>query len=96
METKGFLKLSDIIRNEPGFEGLRKNIQETEVIDSFNDIFPDLCKVVKVKKIEKKVLYLKVENSVWRSELKFRESIIIEKINSFFKEERIKYLKFSK
>ena len=93
---KGFSRLSDIIRTEPAFEGLRKNIQETEVIDSFNEIFPDFSKVVKVKKVEKKVLYLSVENSVWRSELKFRESIIIEKINTFFKEERIKYLKFSK
>ena len=45
-------------------------------------------------KVDKKTLFLKVENSVWRSELKFSESIIVEKINKFFNEERIKFIKF--
>ena len=64
-------------------------------MDSFLEIFPDLVKVAKALKVDKKTLFLKVENSVWRSELKFSESVIIEKINTFFKEERIKYIKFS-
>jgi hypothetical protein len=70
-------------------------MKDIEVLDSFNELFPDLKKVVRVSKVEKKTIFLKVENSVWRSELKFRESIIIEKINSFFGEERIKHVKFS-
>jgi len=32
---KGFVRLSDIINNKPEFEGLRKRIKETEVLDSF-------------------------------------------------------------
>ena len=89
------MRLSDIINNKPEFEGLRKRIKETEVLDSFLEIFPDLIKVAKALKVEKKTLFLKVENSVWRSELKFSERVIIEKVNTFFKEERIKYIKFS-
>jgi hypothetical protein len=92
---KGFVRLSDIINNKPEFEGLRKRIKETEVLDSFLEIFPDLVKVAKALKVDKKTLFLKVENSVWRSELKFSERVIIEKVNTFFKEERIKYIKFS-
>jgi hypothetical protein len=92
---KGFLKLSDIVNNEPGLKGFRNTMKDIEVLDSFNELFPDLKKVVRVSKVEKKTIFLKVENSVWRSELKFRESIIIEKINSFFGEERIKHVKFS-
>ncbi|MDR3609655.1 MAG: DUF721 domain-containing protein [Ignavibacteriaceae bacterium] len=92
---KGFIKLSDIINNEPAFGGLRKRIKETEVIDGFFEIFPDLSKVVKPSRVDKKTLFLKVENSVWRSELKFSETRIIQKINEFFKEERIKHIKFS-
>jgi hypothetical protein len=92
---KGFVKLSDIINTKPEFEGLRKKIKETEVMDGFLDLFPDLGKVAKALKVDKKTLFLKVENSVWRSELKFSESVIVEKINTFFKEERIKYIKFS-
>jgi hypothetical protein len=91
---KGFERLSDIIKTKPEFAGLRQGIKETEVIDSFLEIFPDLSKIAKALKVDKKTLFLKVENSVWRSELKFSESVIIEKINTLFKEERIKYIKF--
>jgi len=91
---KGFVKLSDIINTKSEFEGLSKRIKETEVLDGFIEIFPNLGKVAKVMKVDKKTLFLKVENSVWRSELKFSESVIIEKINKFFKEERIKFIKF--
>ena len=91
----GFVKLSDIINTTPEFDGLRKKIKETEVVEIFIEIFPDLGKVAKALKVDKKTLFLKVENSVWRSELKFSESVIVEKINTFFKEERIKYIKFS-
>ena len=45
--------------------------------------------------VDKMFLKLKVENAVWRSELKFREREIVEKINNFYKEERIKGIKFS-
>jgi hypothetical protein len=92
--VKGFVKLSEIINTESAFSGLRKNIKDMEVIDGFHQIFPDLEKVVKPLKVDKKTLFLKVENSVWRSELKFGGNIIVEKINAFFKEERIKYIKF--
>jgi hypothetical protein len=92
---KGFVRLSDIISNKPEFEGLLKRIKETEILDNFLEIFPDLGKVAKALKVDKKTLFLKVENSVWRSELKLSESVIIEKINIFFKEERIKYIRFS-
>ena len=92
---KGFIKLSDIINNDPAFDGLMKGIKNTEILDSFPEIFPDLGKVAKPLKVDKKTLFLKVENSVWRNELKFSESVIIGKINAFFKEERIKYIKFS-
>jgi hypothetical protein len=91
---KGFVKLSDIINTEPAFNGLRKNIKDAEVIEGFLQIFPELEKVAKPVKVEKKTLFLKVENSVWRSELKFGSNSIIEKVNTFFKEERIKYIKF--
>lgn len=93
--NSGFIKISDIINTRSEFDGLKKKLKETEVVDGFLEIFPDLGKVAKALKVEKKTLFLKVENSVWRNELKFSESVIIEKINMFFKEERIKFIKFS-
>jgi len=35
-------------------------------------------------------LKIKVENAVWRSELKFKEHEIVKKINGYYNEERIK------
>ncbi|MDR3667434.1 MAG: DUF721 domain-containing protein [Ignavibacteriaceae bacterium] len=93
--ANNFVKLSDIINTRTEFEGLKNKIKETEVVDVFLEIFPDLGKVAKVLKFDKKTLFLKVENSVWRSELKFSESVIKEKLNTFFKEERVKFIKFS-
>ncbi len=84
----------DVINEEKDFEKLRSAAKNYGVIERFGDIFPELAKITKPVKVDKKVLYLNVENSVWRSELNLRRNLIIEKINSFFKEEIIKSVKF--
>ncbi len=89
-----FKSLSEAFNNEPAFDGLRKIIKESDVISEFNKIFPDLEKVVAAVKVEKKILSLKVENPTWRSELKFRETIIVDKVNDYFKENRINKIRF--
>ncbi len=90
----GFLSLSDIFNKEPAFEGLRKLIKQSDVVADFFKIFPDLEKIVIPVKVDKKILFLRVENASWRSELKFRESIIIDKVNKYFKEECISKIRF--
>ncbi len=90
-----FVSLADIFNKEPLFDGLRRKIKESDVVAEFHKILPDLKKIAQPVKVEKKTLHLKVENAAWRSELKFKEKIIIEKVNSFFNEERIKFIKFS-
>ena len=47
------------------------------------------------QKVDKMFLKLKVENAVWRSELKFKEREIVDKINNFYNEKRIKGIKFT-
>lgn len=89
----GFLSISEIISKEPGFEKLRKVIKQHDVIIRFHKIFPDLKRITVPTKIEKKVLYIKVQNAAWRSELKFNQETIIEKINTFYKEEIIKAIR---
>jgi hypothetical protein len=90
----GFVSLSEAFKREPAFEGLRKIINESDVVAEFKKIFPDLEKIAKAIKVEKKVLYLHVENPSWRSELKFRENTLVEKVNKYFKDERIYRVKF--
>jgi hypothetical protein len=88
--SDGFLSISEIISKEPGFKKLREVIKKHDVISGFHKIFPDLKKIALPVKIEKKVLYIKVQNAGWRSELKFNQKTIIEKINNFYGEEIIK------
>jgi hypothetical protein len=89
----GFLSISEIISKEPGFEKLRRVIKQHDVISGFHKLFPDLKKIAVPVKIERKILYLKVQNAAWRSELKFNQKTIIEKINAFYQEEIIKAIR---
>jgi hypothetical protein len=91
---EGFRSLADILNKEPGLETVRKIIKQSDVVSDFHKVFPDLKKLVKALKVDNKILFLKVENSVLRSELKFKEVLIVQKINKYFKEERIKGIRF--
>ncbi len=90
----GFKSLADIINKEPEFSGLRKMIDESDVVAEFNKVFPDLEKIAKAVKVDRKTLFLKVENAAWRSELKFKEETIVNNINKYFKDNRINKIRF--
>ena len=92
---KDFKSLPDILGKEKAFEKVRKAAKEYDVLEKFWEIFPELRKVAQAVKIERGTLFLKVENSVWKSELKFRQTTIIEKINKFFKEDVVKTIRFT-
>ncbi len=91
---EGFKSLADIINKEPEFSGLRKMIDESDVVAEFNNVFPDLEKIAKAVKVDRKTLFLKVENAAWRSELKFKEETIVNNINKYFKDNRINKIRF--
>ncbi|OIP55580.1 MAG: hypothetical protein AUK34_12775 [Ignavibacteria bacterium CG2_30_36_16] len=88
--------IGDIINNDPVFSNLRNVMQQSDVVIEFIKIFPDLLKIASAVKVEKKTLFLRVENSAWRSEIKFKEKIIIDKVNEYFKDDRIKAVRFVK
>ncbi|HKB86434.1 MAG TPA: DciA family protein [Ignavibacteriaceae bacterium] len=89
-----FKSIADILNENPGLAPVRKIIKQSDVIIGFYDIFPELRKVVKPVKVDKQILFIKVENSILRSELRFQENLIVSKVNKYFKEERIKGIKF--
>ena len=89
-----FKSFSDVFGKEKAFEKVRKAAKEYDVLEKFSEIFPDLKKVAEAVKIENGVLFLHVENSVWRSELKFRQANIIEKINKKQNEHVVKAVRF--
>lgn len=90
----GFKSLIQILQEEKGFDLLRESLNNYEVVEDFAVIFPELSKIAKAVRVEKKVLFLKVENSVWKSELNFQKNLLIEKINKHYNEAVIKTIKF--
>ncbi len=93
---ENFKSLGEIINKDPAFANLRNVIQQSDVVIEFQKIFPEIGKVTTAVKVEKKTIYLRVENAAWRSELKYREKDIIDKINNYFNDERIKAVRFVK
>lgn len=91
----GFKSIKDILNTDPGLKNVKVLINENDVVNDFEKIFSDFNKIAKAKKVHNKTLTLKVENAAWRSELKFKETEIIEKINSFYGEVRINKIIFS-
>ena len=89
-----FRSIPEVIKEEKAFSAVRRKALEYDIKSEFKNIFPELKSIAKAVKVEKTVLYLHVENSVWRSELNFKKKQIIEKVNSHFGEEVVKYIKF--
>ena len=93
--SNGFKSLGELFKSNPAFSRLREIVKSNDIVEDFEKVFPDLKKVVTAVKVEKKILKLKVENPGWRSELKFRETEIVEKINKYYKEERVNHIRFT-
>ena len=91
----GFKSIKDIFNTDPGLKNIRSIVIENDVVNDFEKIFPDFLKIAQAIKVQNKTLTLKVENAAWRNELKFKEKEILEKIKSFYGEERINKIKFS-
>lgn len=89
-----FKSLKEVFKRERVLSGVREVVYSADVIVHFYEIFPNLEKIAMPLQCEKKVLKLKVENPSWRNELKFMETEMIEKVNSFFKEKRIIQIRF--
>lgn len=91
----GFKSIKDIFNSDPGLKNIRSVVSENDVVNDFALIFPDFVKVAQAIKVQNKTLTLKVENAAWRNELKFKEKEILDKIKSFYGEERVNKIKFS-
>jgi len=91
----GFKSLKDVFITDPDLGSIRKIIKSSDVVLDFYKIFPDIEKVVVPLSVDKMFLKLRVENSVLRSELKFKEKEIVDKINMYYSEERVKGIKFT-
>ncbi len=91
--SETFKSVADIL-NSQYFENINTYVKKHRVIEEFFNIFPELQTIANPVKIEKKILFLKVENSVWRNELHIIQKRLCEKINTKFDENLIEKIKF--
>ena len=89
-----FKSISEIIHKEKAFNKVIEKSRQQEVIDKFHVIFPELKKIVEVIRVDKEILFLRVENSVWRSELNLKQNAIIKKIKIKLENIDIEKIKF--
>ncbi|KAF0151251.1 MAG: hypothetical protein FD143_2106 [Ignavibacteria bacterium] len=92
--SSSFRTINEVLDKEKEFEKLRERLKNYNIAEEYERIFPELKMIAKAIKVEKRVLFLKVENSVWKSELNFQKTFLIEKINKYFNETVIKSIKF--
>lgn len=92
--TNKFKSLTEIIETDKEFEKLKESLKRYDVVNEFENIFPELTLIAQAIKVDKQTLFLRVENSVWKSELNLQKNLLVKKINNYFKEEIIKTIKF--
>ena len=89
------IKIEDFIESSSAFVNFRKAVKQQDILDKFEEIFPQFNNNVKAIKINNNILFVKVENSVLRSELNQKKELMRKKINQFFNEDiLIKDIKF--
>ena len=93
-KTDQAISVGEIIATAPLLKKVHELLLNGEVIENFFAIFPGLQGIATPAKFEKKILYINVDYSVLKGELKFHDTEIVKKINEFFKEERVKKVRF--
>ena len=89
-----FRSISDVLLKEKEFSKIIAKAKEEEIVQKFSEIFPELNEIAKAVKFNRKVLFLRVENSVWKSELNLKQKAIISKIEKQFSNIHIDRIKF--
>ncbi|MHB8907227.1 MAG: DUF721 domain-containing protein [Melioribacteraceae bacterium] len=89
-----FRTLDDLLKNENEFSNLRESLKNYDIVDEFEKIFPELKMIAQAVRVDKQILFLRVENSVWKSELNFKKNLIADKINKHFNQQIIKSIRF--
>jgi hypothetical protein len=89
-----FKSVSEVIKHADELNKFRTAVEGFDVIGKMEEIFPGISSFVTPKRVDHKTLFIRVENSVMRSELSLNREKMIKKINGFFKKEIITSIRF--
>ncbi|MBD3409866.1 MAG: DUF721 domain-containing protein [Ignavibacteriales bacterium] len=88
-------RAGELLKTSAEFRRLARAAEEQRAIEVFPDVFPFLAKDATPLSVSGGTLHLRVENPAWRSEIKFREREILEKLNAELDGADIRRLKFA-
>lgn len=96
MAKKIVTSVGEVMASDPAFQKVREILEKEEIYEHFFLIFPELAGHVLPDKYDNGILRIKVDNPSLKNELKFNEQLLINKMNTYFKSEKIKQIKFSR
>jgi predicted nucleic acid-binding Zn ribbon protein len=86
-------KAGDILKDFLSSRGLENIADEERIISSWQEIVgEEIFSVTEILKIERGIMFLKVPNPSWRTELIFLKKELLEKVNGFAGKKIIKDL----
>lgn len=75
--------------------GIENRVREYQVIVRWPDLVGnEIAKVTEAEKVADQILFIKVKNPVWRNELFFLKTQILDKINNEIGKDLIRDIKF--
>jgi len=77
-----FTPLGEVLAGVVRSMGLESRLQERRVVEDWPELAgPDLSRFSRALRVQRGVLYLKVESSAWGQELQFLKPMIVERVN---------------
>jgi predicted nucleic acid-binding Zn ribbon protein len=90
-----FRRLKESLLDVLGDEKLREGVERGDIIRAWEEAVGEaILQNTKVKNINRGTLTIKASTPVWRNELLFQKSEILEKINKNTKTQKIKEIRF--
>ncbi len=80
-----FVPVGDVLANVMRGMGLEKRLQERRVVEGWAEMVgPDMAKFSQALRVQRGILYLKVQSAAWAQELQFLKPQILARVNERF------------
>lgn len=91
--VEGFKSIGQVISDDSSFDKLRSVVKDSYATAVFNEIFSKSAGFIEAVSCDNGVLTVKVDSSVFKTELKVKQSEIINEINKKLSDDIVKSLK---
>ena len=89
------VQLKDALNNFFEKQDIKEKVEDNNIFVIWNDIVGEnIAKVTEVDKFKNNILFIKTNNSAWRSELSFQKEAFKEKIFQKLPKMKIKDIRF--